>query len=150
MRLVAIVWLAVVLQGCARTEEEKQAAKREQAETTFVEAVASSPLATVRASLEQDRTLANAFRTGHDRRRRAEAALTAAVTHEHARHDGAAARVRRGPEPGSDNGDSPWLAIGDKDRANKVALLLERARIQRGSTAKAPPSTSRFHTKRCF
>jgi Ankyrin repeats (3 copies)/Ankyrin repeat/Sel1 repeat len=130
MRLVAVVWLAVMLQGCAWVEEQKRLKKREDAETNFVEAVASSPLAVVRASLEQDRTLANAFRMvwGRKRSYRAETALTMAIAH--GRRDMVELLLAFGADPNlpQANGESPLLlAIGlDKDRVDTVALLLEK------------------------
>jgi ankyrin repeat protein len=130
MRLVAVVWLAVVLQGCAWVEEQKQLKTRQDAETNFVEAVGSSSLAVVRASLEQDRTLANAFRMvpGRRRSRPAETALTMAVTHR--RRDMMELLLAFGADPNlpQADGESPLsLAIGlDKDRADTVAVLLEK------------------------
>jgi len=130
MRSVAIVWLAVLLQGCAWVEEQKQLKRREDAETQFVEAVGSSPLPIVRASLEQDRTLANAFRMvwGRKRSYRAETALTMATTHR--RRDMMELLLAFGADPNlpQADGESPLsLALGlDKDRADKVALLLEK------------------------
>ena len=130
MRLIAVVWLAVVLQGCALSEEQKQLARRQQAETSFVEAVGSSPLAAVRASLEQDRTLANASRMVRGRRRSypAETALTMATTHR--QRDMMELLLAFGADPNlpQADGESPLsLAIPlDKDRADKVALLLEK------------------------
>jgi ankyrin repeat protein len=130
MRLVAVVWLAVLLQGCAWVEDQRQMARRQQAETNFVEAVGSSPLATVRASLEQDRTLANAFRMvpGRKRSYRAETALTMAIKHR--QRDMMELLLAFGANPNlpQADGESPLsVAIGlDKDRADKVALLLEK------------------------
>ncbi len=130
MRLAAVVWLAVVLQGCAWVEEQKQVARRQQAETNFVEAVGSSPLAAVRASLEQDRTLANAFRMVPGRRRSypAESALTMAIKHR--QRDMIELLLAFGADPNlpQADGESPLsVTIGlDKDRADKVALLLEK------------------------
>jgi ankyrin repeat protein len=130
MRLVAVVLLAVLLQGCTWVEKQRQAARRQQAETNFVEAVASSPLATVRASLEQDRTLANVFRMVSGRRRpyRAETALTMAIKHRP--RDMMELLLAFGADPNLPQGDgeSPLsVAIGlDNDRAEKVALLLEK------------------------
>jgi hypothetical protein len=130
-RLVAVVWLAVLLlQGCAWVEEQRQSARRQQAETSFVEAIGSSPLATVRASLEQDRTLANVFRMVPGRRRayRAETALTMAIKHRP--RDMMELLLAFGADPNLPQGDgeSPLsVAIGlDNDRAEKVALLLEK------------------------
>jgi TPR repeat protein len=130
MRLVTVLGLAVLLQGCAWVEEQRQLARRQEAETSFVEAVGSSPLATVRASLEQDRTLANAFRMvpGRKRSYRAESALTMAIKHR--QHDMMELLLAFGADPNlpQADGESPLaVAIGlDKDRADKVALLLEK------------------------
>ena len=78
---LAVAWLGVSLAGCTWVEEQRQIERRRQAETGFVEAVGSSPLATLRASLEQDRTLANGFRMIPGRRRSypGESALTMAI-----------------------------------------------------------------------
>lgn len=130
MRSVAVVLLVVLLQGCAWVEEQRHSAMREQAETTFVEAVGSSPLAAVRASLERDRTLANAVRMVPGRRRsyRAESALTMAIKNR--QHDMVWLLLAFGADPNLPQGDgeSPLsVAIGlDQDRADKVALLLEK------------------------
>ena len=130
MRLAAVVSLAVLVQGCAWVEEHRRSARRQQAEATFVEAVRSSPLATVRASLEQDRSLANVFRMVPGRRRpyRAETALTMAIKHRP--RDMMELLLAFGADPNLPQGDgeSPLsVAIGlDQDRADKVALLLEK------------------------
>jgi TPR repeat protein len=159
MRLVAVVSLAVLLQGCAWVEEQRQAARRQQAETDFVEAVGSSPLATVRASLEQDRTLANVFRMVRGRKRsyRAETALTMAIKHR--QRDVIEVLLAFGADPNLPQGDgeSPLsVAIGlDKDRADKLALLLEKgadpekmyatgSALHRGASAYTPAARETF------
>src|SRR4051794_2572055 len=130
MRLVAVVLLAIVLPGCAQIEERQNRERRQQAETSFVEAVSSSPLATVRASLEQDRTLANAFRMEQGKRSSypRESALTMAVKRRP--RDMVALLLEFGADPNlpQADGESPLsIAIRSQtDSASKVGLLLEK------------------------
>jgi hypothetical protein len=97
----------------------------------------------VRGALEQDRTLANAFRMVPGRRSsyRAESALTFAL--KNAPREVVAALLENGADPNlpQADGESPLsIAIGlDKDRADRVALLLEKGadpeRIYAGGSA---------------
>jgi ankyrin repeat protein len=127
---LAVAWLGVSLAGCAWVEEQRQLERRRQAETNFVEGVGSNPPATLRASLEQDRTLANAFRMVPGRRRsyKGESALTMAIKHRP--REIAALLLEFGADPNLPQGDgeSPLsVAMGlDKDRADKIAVLLEK------------------------
>lgn len=129
-RLLALTALAVTLAACARIEEQQQLARRQQAETDFVDAVGAGSVRSVRESLEHDRTLANAVRSVSGRRRhRAESALTFAL--KQGRRDMLDVLFEFGADPNlADATDASPLATAllaaDKDRQAMVTLLLEK------------------------
>jgi len=127
---LAVACLSLTLAGCGFFQEMKQRGERQAAETRFVEAVGSSPLAALRQSLEQDRTLANGIRKVPVRRgfRPQESALTMAIKHRE--RDVIELLLEFGADPNMADGaeESPLgvALVTEKERKERLALLLEK------------------------
>jgi TPR repeat protein len=141
---LACACLGLALAGCD-LEAMKRAGQRQTAETNFVEAVGSSPVATLRQSLEQDRTLANATRWVSARRGTTakESALTMAIKHR--LRDVVELLLEFGADPNQTDGEqaSPLgVALAtERGRLEKLAVLLEKG----ADPEKVHPGGSALH-----
>jgi ankyrin repeat protein len=129
-RDLVLIGLVLALAGCGWIEEKRQEARRNQADTDFVEAVGSGDMVTVRSVLAEDSTFVNAVRWVPGRRKslRADSALTMALRK--GRRDMVELLLAHGANPNQVDftGASPLGAAvyAENDRPAFVALLLEK------------------------
>lgn len=131
MRRSLIALLCLALAGCSEwIEEQRRLARRQAAEAEVIAAVDSGDVATVRARLEKDRTLANSIRLVSGRRgsHRAETALTLAA--KQGRRETVEVLLELGADPNlvDGSGDLPLgsALAADEDRLALVGLLLDK------------------------
>ena len=128
-RNATLLALAVLCAGCQAIEEQRAEWRRNAVETDFVEAVGIGDSVTLRESLKEDRTLANAIRwVRGESSYRAESALTMAINT--GRREFLEPLLAHGADPNLVDGTG-MAPLGaalrmEKDRVAVVTLLLEK------------------------